>query len=423
MMRITMIKDGILNFFRFIKECFKIVIRGNKWYYAWISGLLVLIAWGGLGYVAQLKNGLIVTNMRDSVSWGFYIGNFTFLVGVAAAAIMLVIPAYIYNWKPIKEVVIFGELLAVSAVIMCMLFVIVDVGNPLRLWHIIPVVGILHVPSSLLGWDFIVLNTYFLLNLFIVGYLLYTLFSKKEYNRKILYPLILLSVPMAVSIHTVTAFLYNGLAARPYWNTALLAPKFLASAFCSGPAVLIILFQVLKKTTNFQIKNEAIWKIAELMAYSMFLNLFFFFSEVFKEIYSDTEHMVHFKYLFQGIGGNRDIVAYGWISVIISIIAFLLFLIPATRKNVITLNIGAILIYFGVYIEKGIALLIPGFTPDVQGQIYIYRPSLTEIRVSAAIFSIGFLIFTLLTKVAVAIIFEDFNVGRFSKSTYFFEKK
>ncbi|MFC2141292.1 sulfate reduction electron transfer complex DsrMKJOP subunit DsrP [Acidobacteriota bacterium] len=401
-----------MNFFRFIKECFKIVIRGNKWYYLWLGFLLTLIIWGGLAYLGQLKEGLIVTNMRDHISWAFYIGNFTFLVGVAAAAIMLVIPAYIYNWKPIKEVVIFGELLAVSAVIMCMLFVIVDVGNPLRLWHMLPFIGNLNVPSSLLGWDFLVLNVYFILNLVIVIYLLYKLFSKKEYNKSFLYPLILFSIPMAIGIHTVTAFLYNGLVARPYWNTALLAPKFLASAFCSGPAVLLLLFLILKKTTSFQIKNEAIWKIAELMAYAMFLNLFFFFSEVFKELYSDSEHTVHIKYLFQGIGENRDIVLYGWISVIISIIAFLLFLIPRTRKNTVTLTIGALLIYFGVFIEKGIALLIPGFTPDVLGQVYVYRPSLTEIRVSAAIFSIGFLIFTLLTKVAVAIIFDGFTIDR-----------
>ena len=399
-----------MNFIRFIKESLKIVIRGSKRYYLWLAFLFALIIWGSTGYIQQLKYGLLVTNMRDPVSWAFYIGNFTFLVGVAAAAIMLVIPAYIYNWKPIKEVVIFGELLAISAVIMCMLFVIVDIGNPLRLWHMIPVLGKLNLPSSLLAWDSVVLSGYFLLNLIVVSYLLYKLFYKKEYNTKILTPLILFSIPVAIGIHTVTAFLYNGFAGRPYWNSALLAPKFLASAFCSGPAVLLILFQILRKYTTFEIKEEAIWKIAELMAYAMFINLFFFFAEVFKEIYSDTEHLVHLKYLFVGVGENRDIVLYGWTSLIISIIAFLLFLIPATRKNVITLNIGAILIWLGVYIEKGIALLIPGFTPDVLGQIYIYRPSLTEIKIAMGIFAIGFLIFTLMTKIAIAINFENFNI-------------
>ena len=386
------------------------MIHGSKRYYLWLAFLFLLIAWGSTGYIAQLKQGLLVTNMRDPVSWAFYIGNFTFLVGVAAAAIMLVIPAYVYNWKPLKEVVIFGELLAISAVIMCMLFVIVDIGHPLRLWHMIPFLGRLNIPSSLLSWDSVVLSAYFILNIGIVSYLLYTLFYKREYSKKVLNPLILFSIPLAISIHTVTAFLYNGFAGRPYWNSALLAPKFLASAFCSGPAVLIILFQILKKTTTFEIKQEAIWKIAELMAYAMFINLFFFGAEVFKEVYSNTEHLVHLKYLFIGVGENRDIVFYGWASLSISIIAFLLFLIPKTRKNVITLNLGAILIWFGVYIEKGIALLTPGFTPDTLGQIYIYRPSLTEIKIAVAIFAIGFLIFTLMTKIAIAIIFEDFSI-------------
>jgi Ni/Fe-hydrogenase subunit HybB-like protein len=399
-----------VNFIRFIKESFQVVIRGSKRYYLWIAFLFILIIWGSTGYFEQLKQGLLVTNMRDSVSWAFYIGNFTFLVGVAAAAIMLVIPAYIYHWKPLKEVVIFGELLAISAVIMCMLFVIVDMGGPLRLWHMIPAIGKLNLPNSLLAWDSMVLAGYFVLNCVVVGYLLYKQFYKRDYNRKFLTPLILLSIPVAIGIHTVTAFLYNGLAGRPYWNSALLAPKFLASAFCSGPAVLIILFQILKKTTTFEIKDEAIWKIAELMAYAMFINLFFLGAEVFKEIYSNTEHLVHLKYLFVGVGENRDIVMYGWASVLISFVAFLLFLIPATRKNPVTLNIGAILIWLGVYIEKGIALIIPGFTPDTQGQIYIYRPSPVELKVSIGILAIGFLIFTVITKIAIAIIFEDFNI-------------
>ena len=404
-----------MNLIRFIKESFRIVIRGSRRYYLWLAFLFALIAWGSTGYIHQLRQGLLVTNMRDPVSWAFYIGNFTFLVGVAAAAIMLVIPAYIYNWKPIKEVVVFGELLAISAVVMCMLFVIVDIGHPLRLWHVLPFLGKLNLPASLLAWDSLVLMIYFILNVVVVSYLLYHLFYKKETNRKVLTPLILFSIPVAIGIHTVTAFLYNGLAGRPYWNSALLAPKFLASAFCSGPAVLLILFQILKKTTTFEIKDEAIWKIAELMAYAMFINLFFFGAEVFKEVYSNTEHLVHLKYLFKGIGENQDIVAYGWTSLIISMIAFLLFLIPATRKNVVTLNIGALLIWFGVYIEKGIALLIPGFTPDVLGQIYVYRPSLTEIKVATAIFSIGFLIFTVMTKIAIAVIFEDFSIASIRK--------
>lgn len=399
-----------MNFFRFISGSVKIILQGSKTYYAWVTFLLLLILWGGFGYAGQLREGLIKTHMRDSVSWAFYIGNFTFLVGVAAAAIMLVIPAYIYNWKPIKEIAIFGELLAVCAVIMCISFIIVDIGNPLRFWHMLPLVGSLNFPSSMLSWDFFVLLTYLLINLIVVIHLLYRVFYKREYNKSLVMPLVFLSIPMAVGIHTVTAFLYNALPSRPFWNSALLAPRFLASAFCSGPAILLILFQILRKVTKFEIKDEAIWKIAELMVYAMFIYVFFTVAELFKEFYSGTQHLLYWKYLLFGIGQNREIVAYSWSSIIMGWIAFVLFLIPSTRKNFVTLNIGIVMIYASVYVEKGICLIIPGFTPDALGQIYVYTPSMTEIRTAVMIFSLGFLLFTFLSKVAIAIMFDNYNI-------------
>jgi len=399
-----------MNFIRFIKGSIKIIFRGSVIYYAWVTFLLLLIIWGGFGYSGQLSEGLIKSNMRDSVSWAFYIGNFTFLVGVAAAAIMLVIPAYVYNWKPIKEIVIFGELLAVCAVIMSISFIIVDIGNPLRFWHMLPLVGTMNFPSSMLSWDFFVLITYLLINLIVVIHLLYCIFYKKEYNKSIVLPLVFLSIPMAVSIHTVTAFLYNALPGRPFWNSALLAPRFLASAFCSGPAILLILFQILRKMTKFKIKDEAIFRIAELMVYAMFIYIFFTIAELFKEFYSGTENILYWKYLLFGIGDNKEIIVYSWSSIIMGCIAFVLFLIPGTRKNFATLNIGIVLIYASVYVEKGICLIIPGFTPDVLGQIYVYTPSLTEIRTAVMIFSLGFLLFTFLSKIAIAIIFDNYDI-------------
>lgn len=401
-----------MKLFHFFIGSIKIIFKGGKLYYSWIAVLLLLMIWGLFGYINQLQDGLTVTNMSDSVSWAFYIGNFTFLVGVAAAAIMLVIPAYIYNWKPIKEIVIFGELLAISAVIMCIGFIMVDIGNPAKFWHMLPFIGTMNVPSSILAWDFFALGIYFLINLFVATYLLYCLFVKKDYKKAIVLPLILLSIPAAISIHTVTAFLYNAMPARPFWNSALLAPRFLASAFCSGPAILIILFQVLRKTTKFKIKNDVLWTIAELMVYSMFIYLFFTIAEFFKEFYSDTEHVVYWKYLLFGIGENKELILFSWSSIIMGVIAFVLFLVPKTRKNLITLNIGALLIYLSVYIEKGMTLIIPGFTPDVIGQIYVYTPSMTEIRTTAMIFSAGFLLFTFMLKIAIAIIFDGYSIDK-----------
>ena len=386
----------------------RIVLHGGKAYWLWVGGLLALIAWGALGYVDQLRDGLIVTNMRDQVSWAFYIGNFTFLVGVAAAAVVLVIPAYIYHWKPIKEVAILGEILAISAIVMCMLFVTVDMGRPDRFWHLIPGVGRMNFPSSLLAWDVLVLSLYLVLNLTIVTHLLYRGIQGRPYNTRLVVPLVLFSIPAAVGIHTVTAFLYAGLPGRPYWNASILAPRFLCSAFCSGPAIMLILFQILQRTTRIAIKDEAIWKVAELMAYAMFLNLLLLGAEIFKEYYSGTEHLIHLQYLFSGVRGHRALVPYAWTFVGCGVVAFLLFLFPATRRNVLTLNLGCLLIYASVYIEKGMGLVIPGFTPDTLGEIYEYTPTIHELRIGAGIFSVGFLVFTLLCRIAIPILTGEF---------------
>jgi molybdopterin-containing oxidoreductase family membrane subunit len=389
---------------QFVSGSARLVLGGGWTYRLWMAFLSVLILSGLLAYWRQLHAGLIVTNMRDQVSWAFYIGNFTFLVGVAAAAVLLVIPAYVYNWGPIREIAIFGELLAISAIVMCLLFVTVDVGRPDRVWELMPFIGSLNVPSSLLGWDVLVLNGYLLLNVVIVLHFLYAAYHRQPYNKQFIVPLLLLSIPAAVSIHTVTAFVYNGMAARPFWNASILAPRFLASAFFSGPAILLILFQVLSRTTKIKIKDEAIWKIAELMAYAMFINLFLFGAEIFKEYYSSTHHLIHTQYLYSGVHGHDALVPYAWASILFSAVAFLLFLVPATRRNWFTLNLGCLLIYTGVYIEKGMALVIPGMTPDTLGEFYEYVPTLTEVRIGAGIFSVGFMVFTVLCKIAIPII-------------------
>ena len=396
----------------FVRASGRAILAGNPAYWSWIAALLALAVSGALAYAQQLDVGLALTAMRDQVSWGFYIGNFTFMVGVAAAAVVLVIPAYVYHWKPIREIVIFGELLAISSIVICLLFVMVDIGRPERFWHLMPPMGRLNFPRSILAWDMIVLNLYLAVNLIVVVHILFRAFKGQPYSKRLVVPLVLLSIPMAIGIHTVTAFLYNGLAARPYWNASILAPQFLASAFSSGPAILLVVLQLMRRFTRFEIRDEAIWKIAELMAYAIFLNLFLHGAEAFKEYYSNTEHLLYTRYWFQGIGEHRTLVPYAWSAVALNLLALVLFIVPRARRNWITLNIGCAATYAGCYIEKGMGLIIPGFTPDTLGEIYEYTPTLIELRVAAGIFALGFLIFTLLLKVAVPVLLGELRQTR-----------
>ena len=270
-----------------------------------------------------------------------------------------------------------------------------------------------HERGAFTGADrMVVLNLYFAVNFIVVTHILFRAYTGRHYEKKLVVPLVLLSIPMAIGIHTVTAFLYNGLAARPYWNSSILAPQFLASAFCSGPAILLFVLQLLRRVTTFQIRDEAIWKIAELMAYAMFVNLFLHGAEAFKEYYSNTEHLLYTRYWFQGIDGHRTLVPFAWTAVSLNALALVLFIVPRTRTNWVTLNIGCFATYAGCYIEKGMGLIIPGLTPDTLGEIYEYYPTVTELRVAAGVFAVGFLVFTLMLKVAVPIVLGELTLRR-----------
>jgi len=407
------LRELLKETWHFYKKTLILLAKGSKIYYVWCLFLLTIIAVGVIFYWKQHDLGLIATNMSDNVSWGLYIANFTYLVGMAAAAVLLVIPAYIYQFKPIKEIVVLGELFAASSIIMAILFVMVDLGRLDRVWHMIPFIGLMNFPASLLAWDVLVLNGYLLLNLFIPVYLLVKFYYRKEPNWKFILPFILLSIPWAVGIHTVTAFLYNGFAARPFWNASILAPRFLASAFCSGPAIIIVIFQIIRKVSTIHLEDKALFKIAELIAYAMFLNLFLLGAEIFKEYYSNTYHIASFKYLFEGLHEHTALVPWIWTAMAMNVAAFFIFLIPITRKRLITLNIGCLLVIVGVWIEKGPGFVIPGFVPDPLGEIHEYVPNLLELMVSFGIWATGLLIFTLLMKVAIPI-----ETGEFSHSKY-----
>ncbi len=398
--QISYLKDELQSFG---KGLFEVMFIGSRGFYFWMGSLSCVVVLGLMGYLAQITQGMIVTNMKDQVSWGFYISNFTFLVGVAAAAVLLVIPAYLYHFKSIKRIVAFGELLAVTAVIMAMLFVLVDIGRPDRLWHMIVGLGRLNFPSSILAWDVLVLNGYLFLNLAITCYIGCCTYFGREPNKKVVIPLILLSIPWAVGIHTVTAYLYNGLPARPFWNASILAPRFLASAFCAGPALMILIFQVLRRLTDFKVRDRALLKLAEIITYAMAVNLLLMGAEIFKEYYSGTAHMAQMKYLMQGLHGHSRLVPWIWTAIVFNLIGFLIFLLPKTRKKFVTLNIGCVLIFVGIWIEKGMGLIVPGFIPGTLHEIYEYMPSVREAQIGLGIWAFGGLIYTLAVRAVVAL--------------------
>ncbi len=388
---------------RFFVDSLMEVLRGNRFYWGWVCGLAGIFAVGLVAYSQQLAGGLILTGMSDQVSWGVYIANFTFLVGVAAAAVMLVIPAYIFHRDDMKQMVLIGEGIAVAAVVMCISFVTVDMGRPDRIWHMIPLLGRFNFPASLLAWDMLVLSGYLFLNLTIPFYILYTRYQGRVPKPRIYYPGVLISIVWAISIHTVTAFLFSSNVARPFWHTAVLGPRFLASAFASGPALIILALQIIDRITRLKVSPSVIAFLALVATVSLQINLFLLGVEIFTEFYFPTDHTASARFLFFGLNGYDALVPWIWTAIGMNLIAVTILSIHAFRRRIPLLNLGLMLAIVGVWIEKGMGLIVPGFVPTPIGEVFEYSPTVVEVVVSLGIWALGLLIFTLLAKVAIPI--------------------
>ena len=374
-------------------------LTGTKKYYGWMAALLAVIGVGFACYLWQFQFGLGITGMSRDVSWGFYIAQFTFLVGVAASAVMVVLPYYLHNYKAFGRITILGEFLAVASVTMCILFIFVDLGQPIRVMNVL-----LHpTPNSILFWDMIVLNGYLFLNI-IIGWNVLEAERNNVAPAGWLKPLIYLSIPWAVSIHTVTAYLYCGLPGRGFWLTAILAPRFLSSAFAAGPAFLILLCMIVRKLSKFDPGKEQIQSLAKVVAYAITVNVFFFLCEVFVVFYSNIpEHMDHLKYLFVGLHGHGVLVPWMWASMILMAVSIILLVNPVTRKNETVLIVACITVFVGTWIDKGLGMISGGFVPNPLHHVNEYVPTLPEILIAVAVWAIGFLVLTALFKIAVTI--------------------
>ncbi|MBW1698144.1 MAG: polysulfide reductase NrfD [Deltaproteobacteria bacterium] len=377
----------------------ELIFKGTRRYYAWMTALVVAIGVGFICYLWQLNFGLGITGMSRDVSWGFYIAQFTFLVGVAASAVMLVLPYYLHDYKAFGRITILGEFLAVSAVSMCILFIFVDLGQPMRVMNVI----IHPTPTSILFWDMVVLQGYLLLNI-IIGWNVLAAERNGVAPAGWLKPLIYLSIPWAVSIHTVTAFLYAGLPGRGFWLTAILAPRFLSSAFASGPALLILLCLIIRKITKFDPGREQIQSLAKIVTYAIILNVFFFLCEVFTVFYSQIpEHMTHFNYLFTGLHGHGILVPWMWASLALMVLAIVLLVIPATRRDEGILAISCVAVFLGTWIDKGMGMISGGFVPSPLHHVNEYVPTIPELLIALGVWATGFFILTALYKMAVAV--------------------
>lgn len=385
---------------KFLWRSVVLATDGRLGFYAWMTALTAVALVGLNGWAQQVAHGMITTHMTDHVSWGLYIANFTFGVGLAAGGVMMVIPAYLYRDQEMHDVVIVGELLAVAAITLCLAFVVADLGRPDRFWHLVPGFGRFNFPISMLTWDVLVLNGYLVLNLHICGYLLYQRFLGKRPNPKWYVPFVMLSIVWAISIHTVTAFLYCGLGGRPFWNSGLLAPRFLASAFVSGPAFIVVTLLILRRVTQMPIGAGAVGTLIKIMRVTVLVNLLMLASELFTEFYTGGSHAASARYMFLGLHGKSGLVPWMWTSLGLNLLSAFLLLTPNVHLRHGRMICACACAFCGIWIEKGMGLVIPGFIPSTLHEVVEYAPSLVEWKVTAGIWALMLLIYTVALKIA-----------------------
>ena len=391
------------NLRTFVVDVFRWNLRGGLAFQLFRLLLLACMAMGVYAYSFQARFGLSVTGMNDIVSWGFYISNFTFLVGVAAAAVMLILPAYVFHDPDFHRVVIIGEGVAVGALVMCLSFIMVDLGGPLQAWHLIPGIGIFNFPSSILAWDVLVLNGYLLLNGLVPAYILYSHYMGRKADERKYRPFVFLSIFWAFSIHMVTAFLYQGLPARPFWNNPLMGPRFLASAFAAGPSLIALILAAVHTFTSYKIDRSVFNKLRLIIVISAIINLIMLFSEIFKEFYFPTHHSISAVYLFFGLEGHNSLVPWIWTSVCVNLLATLVLAFNPGKNNPKVLLPACAFLFVAIWMEKGIGLIVPGLIPSPLGEIVDYLPTWVELSVTLGILALGITVVSWLVRAALII--------------------
>lgn len=391
----------------FVVDFIKYSLKGNAKYYAWLGFLSIFLIFWVYGNYQQLAQGMIITGLTDQVSWGMYLANFVFLVGVAAAAVTVVFPAYVYKHEGMHKVAVLGEMLAIAAVVMCILFVLNHMGRPDRLWHVIPYIGIYNWPHSMLTWDILVLCGYLILNAVCGFYYLYKKYANKPLNNKFFIPLVFITIVWALSIHTVTAFLINTMPARPMWHHSMMPIRFITTAFAAGPCLIIVAFLIIRNNTKMIIDDSVFELLSQIVTWCLGLALFLTLSEVVTELYASSEHSFSLKYLVYGMSGLHGLVGYFWTSLILMVTSFILLLIPKIRRNLKILPILCVMTFAGIWIEKGMGLLLPGFTPSPIGEMSEYFPTWLEIGNTLGNWAIGFIVLTILLKGSVGILVGD----------------
>lgn len=396
-------------------------IKGGSKYYAWLLFLGFFILVGSYTAYRQLAEGLILTGATDQVTMESFFANFIFTAHIAAAAILVVAPGYLYHRKDMKELAVLGEIVAVVFVATGITFILFHMGRPDRLWHIIPGIGHMNFPNSMLAFDTIVLNVYLLLNIIGVVYILYKkyvgTFHEKEMSRWFT-AVVFLAIAWGPLIHIVTAFVLASSARMLPWDTAVLPFAFLTMAGASGCALITILFLIIRKTTKLVIGDPVIDLMTTIIAWSLGLLMLVIIAEIFTVLYSGTDHAASMKFSMFGHNGLNMFVPWFWGIMVALVGSFIALLFRKVRHSYdLLLPLVSFVVFMAILLEKPMILVFPAFSPSPLGEYTEYHVTLIEFFNVLLVWALGFLFLTLILKGAIGILTGEVRHDKSSASS------
>jgi len=399
-----------------MKKALRPLVETTWRFYVLVGILLALIGWALYAYSVQLSMGLGATGMNAPAYWGIYIVNFVYLIGLSAGGVIVASLAYVFNLKEYRPVARIAELLAITCLVLAVIFVTLDVGRPERLLNIV----LFGNPWSPLVWDFVVIAVYLAICL-VYGYLgtrpdivaamkaipkrtrlyrllalWYTDVSPKalQKDHRTLRLVAFAALPSAIALHSVTAWILGLMKAQPGWHTALLAPLFVVSAVISGLALVIVTTVAIRRFLHADIDDSLITKLGRFLVWLIPLDFYFAFAELITIQYG--REPAQFTTL-QDITLGPMAWAF-WTEMIAGLlIPFLLIAHPKSRTPR-RVGIAAFLVFIGVFFKR-IDIVIPSlifrWLPFPAGS---YSPTWVEMSLMAGVYAFGILVILLLSK-------------------------
>ena len=314
-----------------------------------IVGLLAL---GGLvGWIVQLVQGLVVTDMRNVTVWGLYIVGFMFFVGLSAGGLIVSSASKVFGMTRFDSIAKVATFVSFTCVVAAAVFIVPDMGRPERIWHMVVHPNL----QSPLIWDVVIIGVYGALSATYLWMMLQA--DRGKVSQEALRKMAFVALPAAILVHSITAWIFGLQISQPFWNSALLAPLFISSALVSGTALVIGVVLWLRRIGYLEFDNSRLRSIGGLLAVFILVDLFFLFSEIITQAYPQAaEGIEPLELLITDVGAPMF-----WMEVLLGgVFAIYLLLSRRTREHGGWVGLAAGLAILGIFFKR-FNLLMAGF--------------------------------------------------------------